>query len=77
MLKFFGQQFWYILDYSTVGDRIFLRMQDFDFAQILSNLPKFRFYFAQIQPINQIKSILPKKLLLGSFVFLTLTALLD
>jgi len=37
---------WY--DYS-VGDRMFLGMQDF--AQIQSNLPKFRFNFAKFNQI--------------------------
>jgi len=37
----------------TVGDRMFLEMQDFDFAQILSNLLKFKRFcpnFASICP---------------------------
>jgi len=29
-----------MLDTTPVGDRMFLGMQDFDFAQILSNLPE-------------------------------------
>jgi len=32
----------------TVGDRMFLEMQGFDFAQIWSFLSKFRLNFAQI-----------------------------
>jgi len=33
---------------TAVGDRMFLGMQDFDFAQNQSFLPKFCFNFAQI-----------------------------
>jgi len=32
----------------AVGDQMFLGMQDFDFAQIESLLPKIRLYFSQI-----------------------------
>jgi len=39
----------------AVSDQMFLGMQDFDFAQINSNLakslPKFRFNFVQISPL--------------------------
>jgi len=36
--------------YIAVKDRMLLRMQDFDFAQIKLLLPKFHLNFAQIQP---------------------------
>jgi len=70
---------WYGVLYPTIAveDQMFLEMQDFNFAQIVSNLSKFRFNFTQFRFIfvkcpnfsnlikfAQIESILSKTFLL-------------